>query len=57
MARRGLRSGDEILIGALYPRVIAVSVAAAFRRRLYPFPVHRYHARVLDVKPDQVRKP
>lgn len=55
MARRGLRAGDEILIGALYPRVIAVSIAAAFRRRIYPCFVHRYHERVHGIKPDTNR--
>jgi len=38
------RAGDEIVVGYLMPKIIAASVAAAFRRRLVALPVQRYFA-------------
>ena len=48
-----MHAGDAEIVGTLSPRLIAVHVAAAFRRRLLHYNVSGYQRRVHGVKPDE----
>ena len=50
--QRGIRAGDDEVIGYLNPRPIAVAFQWSLGYRHQRFAVQRFHARLHDVKPD-----